>query len=98
MARFAIFALKEPGSHIIDLQFSRILMDDDAEYIDSVIADPATDNTRDTEVGCAPNLTVSREDVPTWRALLSLSFRHLQDHAGMTNQDSFIFRGWHGAE
>lgn len=98
MARFEIIAFTEPPE-TVNIQFRRVQMEDDAEYIDSVIADPSMNRERDTQHVCAPPLVFSREEAPRkWREMLRLCFLHLREHAGMTNQDSFIFRNWYGSE
>ena len=98
MARFEIIAFTEPPEQV-QIQFHRVQLEDDAEYIDSVIADPTMDRERDTMVLCAPSIKFTQEEAPReWRAMLRLCFLHLREHASMTNQDSFIFRNWYGSE
>ncbi|HEV2640535.1 MAG TPA: hypothetical protein VGX23_35725 [Actinocrinis sp.] len=97
MTRFEITALKDSPS-TITFQFGRYRMQDDAEYIDSVIADPRFLLDRDGVVlGDIPDLTVDLDEhlvefSRPW--MLSVCFRHLREHGGMTNHDSFVFTGW----
>ena len=97
MTRFEITALKDSPS-TITFQFGRYRMENDAEYFDSIIADPTFDPERDGVVlGDIPDLTVDldehvQEFSRPW--MLHVCFEHLRDYGGMTNQDSFVFTGW----